>query len=88
MSKANWRKEDLLPPIDSKQYKGLLNDLNKEVKFIESHRTKLKSDISVDKFMKIALDLKEEHAAISVQLTRHERWFKEIAKKTGISFEI
>jgi len=44
--------------------------------------------VSVDKFVKIASDLREEHAAISVQLTRHERWFKEIAKKTGISFEI
>ncbi|HEY4508264.1 MAG TPA: hypothetical protein VJJ55_01255, partial [Candidatus Paceibacterota bacterium] len=33
--------------------------------------------VSVERFVKIASDLKEEHAAISVQLTRHERWFKE-----------
>jgi hypothetical protein len=44
--------------------------------------------VSVEKFVKIAADLKEEHAAISVQLTRHERWFTEIAKKTGISLRV
>ena len=44
--------------------------------------------VSVERFVKIASDLKEEHAAISVQLTRHERWFKEIAKKTGVALEI
>ena len=43
--------------------------------------------VSVEKFVKIASDLKQEHAAISVQLTRHERWIKELAKKSGIALE-
>ena len=43
--------------------------------------------VSVEKFVKIASDLKEEHAAISVQLTRHEKWIKELARKAGISLD-
>ena len=64
---------------DIKEIKDELADLREVVQGLS---------VSVDKFVKIAADLKQEHAAISVQLTRHERWFKEIAKKTGISFEI
>ena len=75
-------------------------DLKADMTVLRSDMSELKSDmkalretvqemaITVDKFMKIALARKEEHATISAHLTRHERWFKEIAKKTGISFEI
>jgi len=44
--------------------------------------------VSVEKFVKIASDLREEHAAISVQLTRHEKWIKELAKSVGISLDV
>ena len=43
--------------------------------------------VSVDKFVKIVTDLQQEHAAINMQLTRHEKWIKELAKKTGISLD-
>ncbi len=38
----------------------------------------------IDGLKKSTDDLLMEYAAISIQLARHERWFKEIAKKTGV----
>lgn len=40
--------------------------------------------LSIDKLAKSVDDLLLEYASIKVQLDRHERWFKEIAKKTGV----
>ena len=85
----------MLTDTDFKRIQKLLLTLPSKDDFqrLEERMTKQENSlrsltVSVEKFVKIASDLKEEHAAISVQLTRHERWFKEIAKKTGISFEI
>ncbi len=44
-------------------------------------------NVSVDKFVKIVTDLQQEHAAINAQLTRHEEWIKEIARKAGVSLK-
>ncbi len=41
--------------------------------------------VSVDRFVKVVTDLQQEHAAINMQLTRHEEWIKEIARKAGVS---
>lgn len=44
-------------------------------------------NVSVDRFVKIVADLQQEHVAINSQLTRHEEWIKEIARKTGVSLK-
>lgn len=44
-------------------------------------------NVSVDKFVKIAINLQEERAAINAQLTRHEEWIKEIARKARVSLK-
>ncbi len=38
----------------------------------------------IDKLITAFEELRLEYAAISVQLTRHERWIKEIAEKAGV----
>ena len=37
-----------------------------------------------DSIAKSISDLRLEYAAISTQLSRHERWIKEIAEKVGL----
>ena len=39
----------------------------------------------VDKLVKAFEELQREYAAMSEQLTRHERWIKQIAKKAGVA---
>ena len=85
----------MLTDTDFKRIQKLLLTLPSKGDFqrLEERMTKQESSLrsltaSVEKFVKIAIDLKEEHATIGIQLTRHERWFKEIARKTGISLEI
>jgi protein subunit release factor A len=41
--------------------------------------------ISNDSIAKSISDLRLEYAAISTQLTRHERWIKQIAEKVGLN---
>ena len=41
--------------------------------------------ISNDSIAKSISDLRLEYAAISTQLSRHERWIKEIAQKVGLN---
>lgn len=85
----------MLTDTDFKRIQKLLLTLPGKEDFhrVEERLTNVESSlrsltVSVEKFVKVAADLREENAAISVQLTRHERWFKELAKKTGISLEI
>lgn len=44
-------------------------------------------NVSVDKFVKIALNLQEEHSVISAQLARHEEWIREVARKAKVSLK-
>jgi len=39
---------------------------------------------AVDKLVKPIDDLRMEYAAVSSQLSRHEKWIKDVAKKVGI----
>jgi len=41
--------------------------------------------VSTDAIAKSIGELKMEYAAISTQLTRHERWIKQIAEKVGLN---
>ena len=41
--------------------------------------------VASDSLLKSMSDLKMEYAAISTQLTRHERWIKQIAEKVGLN---
>ncbi len=53
MVEKRWNLRDVLPEVNSKEYKLLLEDLEKNVKFIESFRGKLNSSISIKDFMNI-----------------------------------
>ncbi|MBI4068111.1 hypothetical protein HY413_01725 [Candidatus Kaiserbacteria bacterium] len=62
----------------------------------EEFRLEVRSDIaelresiqrlttSIDKLAKAFSDLQSEYAAIKMQMSRYDRWFKEIAEKVGI----
>lgn len=85
----------MLTDTDFKRIQKLVLNLatKDDVQRIEERLTDVEKSlrslsVSVEKFVKIVSDLKEEHAAISVQLTRHERWIKELAKKSGISLDV
>ena len=41
--------------------------------------------VATDSIAKSIGELKMEYAAISTQLTRHDRWIKQIAEKIGIN---
>jgi len=41
--------------------------------------------VATDAIAKSIGELKMEYAAISTQLTRHERWIKQIAEKVGLN---
>ena len=43
--------------------------------------------VSVDRFVKVAADLQQENVAINAQLTRHEEWIREIARKARIALK-
>lgn len=40
-----------------------------------------------EKFTGAFQSLREEYAATSIQLTRHEEWIKKIAEKSGVKLE-
>ena len=44
--------------------------------------------VATDSIAKSIGELKMEYAAISTQLTRHDRWIKQIAEKIGINLAI
>lgn len=41
--------------------------------------------VGIDKLVKAFDELSREYAAMSEQLTRHERWIRQIAKKAGVA---
>ena len=77
MSKNRWLKKDILPEINSNKYKELLNELEKNVKFVEKYRRKLIPSISVKEFMRI-IKVKEKIAEIISRLSCYGYlWFSE-----------
>lgn len=64
---------------DIEEIKGDLGDLKELVQGLI---------VSSDLIAKSIGELKLEYAAISTQLSRHERWIKEIAEKVGIKLAI
>ncbi|MBI2148603.1 M3 family oligoendopeptidase [Candidatus Woesearchaeota archaeon] len=53
MKKSGWNLRDVLPEVNSREYKNLLDELEKNVKFIENYREKLDSNIDINEFMSI-----------------------------------
>ena len=43
--------------------------------------------VSVDKLVKAVSDLKTEYSVIAQQLSRHEKWIHQLAKKLGVKLE-
>jgi predicted nucleic acid-binding Zn-ribbon protein len=43
--------------------------------------------VSIDKLVKAVSDLKTEYVAITNQVSRHEKWFQQIAEKLGMKLE-
>jgi hypothetical protein len=64
---------------DVEDIKGDLGDLKELVQGLI---------VSSDSIVKSMTELKLEYAAISTQLSRHERWIKEIAEKVGLKLAI
>lgn len=77
MKKVMWRKEDLLPKINSREYSKLLDTLEREVRFVESFREKLNPGIKADEFMQI-IKANEVISEISSRLGCYSHlWFSE-----------
>lgn len=77
--------------LDNQDINKLITVLasKKDVEEIKSDLVDLKElvqglVISNDSIAKSISDLRLEYAAISTQLSRHERWIKEIAAKVGL----
>lgn len=82
----------MLTDTDFKRIQGLVLNLatKEDIREMREEIATLRESIqalsvSVEKFVKIAAALQQEHAAISVQLTRHECWIKELARKAGLT---
>lgn len=43
--------------------------------------------VGIDQLVKSFKELQIEYMSIKVQLDRHEKWFKQIAEKTGLKLE-
>jgi len=41
----------------------------------------------IDKLVTAFQELRLEYVSIKMQLERHERWFKQVAEKTGLKFD-
>ncbi len=77
MQKKIWDKRDILPEISSKEYSRLLEELENNIKFIESYKDKLKPEISIEEFMKI-IKTEEGLSEISSRLSNYAYlWFSE-----------
>ena len=60
-------------------------DIARLEKRMEDFDERLKRVIGILEGMaKAVADLRMEYVAVSMQLSRHEEWIKEIAKKTGV----
>ncbi|KKR43343.1 MAG: hypothetical protein UU10_C0016G0008 [Parcubacteria group bacterium GW2011_GWF1_40_6] len=64
----------------------LKSDIEDVKKDVEGLRESIQGMmVAVDNLAKVISDLRLEYAAISTQLTRHERWIKQIAEKVGLN---
>ncbi len=66
--------------------KSDVSDLREDVDGLK--RTLQELTVSVDKLVGAIDNLRIEYVAIKMELDRHEKWIKQIAKKAGISLEI
>lgn len=70
--------------MDSK-FTVIHSDIQDIKKDVESLREAIQAMmVSIDGLAKVISDLRLEYAVISTQLTRHERWIKQIAEKVGL----
>ena len=77
MSIKTWDKRDVLPIINSKEYNALLEQLEKNVKFVENFRGKMKPNISIQEFMNI-IKAEKVIAEITSRLGSYSyMWFSE-----------
>jgi len=64
--------------IVTKEIKDDINDLREQVQALV---------VAVDKLVGAVSDLKQEYAMASLQMSRHEKWIKQIAEKLGMKLE-
>lgn len=43
--------------------------------------------LSVDKLVKVVDDLRQEYAAVTSKVDRHEKWLHQLAEKLGVKLE-
>ena len=78
-------KEDLAKIVILEEFDQFKVEIKQD---INSLREMLQSlVISVDKLVKAVSDLKTEYIAITNQVSRHEKWFHQVAEKLGIKLE-
>jgi hypothetical protein len=85
---SQWYNKKMLDDKDINKLVSLLAT-KKDVEEIRSDIGDLKEMVqgllvATDAIAKSIGELKMEYAAISTQLTRHERWIKQIAEKVGL----
>ena len=77
--------QEVRDDLDSK-FLVLKSDIQYVKKDVEGLRKAIQGMVvSIDNLAKVISDLRLEYAAISTQLTRHERWIKQIAEKVGLN---
>ncbi len=77
MQKETWNLKDILPEINSKEYKILLEELEKATKYIESYRNKINPNIDIKDFMSV-IKAKEKIAEITSRLCDYAYlWFSQ-----------
>lgn len=83
MPLVTWNLKDLLPELGSKDYKNLLNDLEKNIVFVESFKGSLQPTFSLSDFMKI-LKTKEHISLLLSRLVDYAYlWFSQDTSHQG-----
>jgi len=77
--------EDLEKLIEVLATKEDMKDLKQDVDGLREMVQALV--VSVDKLVGAVSDLKTEYVAITNQISRHEKWFQQIADKLGMKLE-
>ncbi len=77
MTIKTWNKNDILPEINSKDYNKLLEELESNVKIVESFKNKLKPDFTAEDFL-IVIKAKEKISELASRLVDYSYlWFSE-----------